>query len=77
MHCALLFCIDDDIRRHGRYSSPRRQKHDNLSVTIDAQSATTGLHLLVDSTGIKMLGEGSGRPKTWRRPPSSMPKGAP
>ncbi len=34
----------------------RRQKH--LAVTIGAQPTTTGLHLLVDSTGIKMLGEG-------------------
>jgi hypothetical protein len=34
----------------------RRQKH--LSVTIAAQPTTTGLHFLVDSTGIKMLGEG-------------------
>jgi hypothetical protein len=34
----------------------RGQKH--LSVTIRAQPTTSGLHLLVDSTGIKMLGEG-------------------
>jgi len=34
----------------------RRQKI--LSVTIGAHPTTTGLHLLVDSTGIKMLGEG-------------------
>lgn len=34
----------------------RRQKH--LSVTIGAQPTTTRLHILVDSTGIKMLGEG-------------------
>jgi hypothetical protein len=34
----------------------RRQKR--LTVTIGAQPTTTGLHLLVDSTGIKMLGEG-------------------
>ena len=33
----------------------RRQKH--LSVTIAAQPTTTGLHRLMDSTGIKMLGE--------------------
>lgn len=33
----------------------RRQKH--LAVTITANPTTTGLHLLVDSTGIKMLGE--------------------
>lgn len=34
----------------------RRQKH--LVVAISAHTTTTGLHLLVDSTGIKMLGEG-------------------
>ena len=39
----------------------RRQKH--LSVTIGAQPTTTGLHLLVDSTGIKMLGEGEWKTK--------------
>lgn len=39
----------------------RRQKH--LWVTIVAQSTTTGLHLLVDSTGIKMPGEGNWRTK--------------
>jgi hypothetical protein len=39
----------------------RRQKH--LSVTIEAQPTTRGLHLLVDSTGIKMLGEGEWKTK--------------
>lgn len=39
----------------------RRQKR--LSVTIGAQPTTTGLHLLVDSTGIKMLGEGEWKTK--------------
>jgi hypothetical protein len=39
----------------------RRQKH--LSVMIGALPATTGLHLLVDSTGIKMLGEGEWKTK--------------
>jgi len=39
----------------------RRQKH--LSVTIGARTTTTGLHLLVDSTGIKMLGEGGWKTK--------------
>ncbi|WP_081933788.1 IS5 family transposase [Massilia sp. 9096] len=39
----------------------RRQKH--LAVTISAQPTTTGLHLLVDSTGIKMLGEGEWKTK--------------
>jgi hypothetical protein len=39
----------------------RRQKH--LTVTIGAQPTTTGLHPLVDSTGIKMLGEGEWKPK--------------
>lgn len=34
----------------------RRQKH--RQVVIPCRPATTGLHLLVDSTGIKMLGEG-------------------
>jgi hypothetical protein len=34
----------------------RCQKH--LSVTVGAQPPTMGLHLLVDSTGIKMMGEG-------------------
>lgn len=38
----------------------RRQTH--LTVTIDARP-TTGLHLLVDSTGIKMLGEGEWKTK--------------
>jgi len=33
----------------------RRQK--TLQVAIGAVPPTTGLHLLVDSTGIKMLGE--------------------
>jgi len=37
----------------------RRQKH--LAVTITANKTTSGLHLLVDSTGIKMLGEVSGK----------------
>lgn len=39
----------------------RRQEH--LSVTIGLQPATTGLHLLVFSTGIKMLGEGGWKTK--------------
>jgi len=39
----------------------RRQKH--LPVTIAAQTTTSGLHLLVDSTGIKMLGEGEWKTK--------------
>jgi len=39
----------------------RRQK--NLAVTIGAHPTTTGLHLLVDSTGIKMLGEGEWKTK--------------
>ena len=34
----------------------RRQK--TLSVAITARSSLGGLHLLVDSTGVKMLGEG-------------------
>ncbi len=39
----------------------RRQK--NLAVTIGAHPTTTRLHLLVDSTGIKMLGEGEWKTK--------------
>ena len=39
----------------------RRRKH--LAVTIGARPTTTGLHLLVDSTGIKMLGEGEWKTK--------------
>jgi len=39
----------------------RRQKI--LAVTIGAHPTTTGLHLLVDSTGIKMLGEGEWKTK--------------
>ncbi len=39
----------------------RRQK--TLQVAIGAVPATTGLHLLVDSTGIKMLGEGDWKTK--------------
>jgi len=41
-------------------TASRRQKH--LAVTIGAHP-TTGLHLLVDSTGIKMLGEGEWKTK--------------
>ena len=39
----------------------RRQK--TLQVTIAVAPTTTGLHLLVDSTGIKMLGEGEWKTK--------------
>lgn len=39
----------------------RRQKH--LAVAIGARPTATGLHLLVDSTGIKMLGEGEWKTK--------------
>lgn len=39
----------------------RRQKY--LAVTITANKTTSGLHLLVDSTGIKMLGEGEWKTK--------------
>ena len=39
----------------------RRQKH--LSVKIAEQPTTTELHLLVDSTNIKMLGEGEWKTK--------------
>src|SRR5471032_463661 len=39
----------------------RRQKY--LSLEISANATTTGLQLLVDSTGIKMLGEGEWKTK--------------
>lgn len=39
----------------------RRRKH--LAVTIEAHPTTTVLHLLVDSTGIEMLGEGEWKTK--------------
>ncbi|GGC23867.1 hypothetical protein GCM10011572_51720 [Pseudoduganella buxea] len=39
----------------------RHQKH--LAVTINAHPTTTGLHLIVDSTGIKMLVEGEWKTK--------------
>ncbi len=39
----------------------RRQK--TLSVTIPARPNKTGLHLLIDSTGVKMLGEGEWKTK--------------
>src|SRR5476649_1479726 len=39
----------------------RRQKY--LALEISANATTTGLHLLVDSTGIKMLGEGEWKTK--------------
>jgi hypothetical protein len=39
----------------------RRQK--TLRVAIEVVPTTTGLHLLIDSTGIKMLGEGEWKTK--------------
>ena len=39
----------------------RRQK--TLRVAIEVAPTMTGLHLLVDSTGIKMLGEGEWKTK--------------
>ncbi|KIA79206.1 transposase [Chromobacterium piscinae] len=39
----------------------RRQKH--LQVMIPCRPSTPGLHLLIDSTGIKMLGEGEWKTK--------------
>ena len=41
----------------------RRQKH--LLVQIEAHASTTGLHLVIDSTGIKMLGEGKQKAKKY------------
>ena len=44
----------------------RRQK--TLSVAITVRSSLGDLHLLVDSTGVQMLGEGEWKiKKTWRR----------
>lgn len=39
----------------------RRKKH--LSMAIGVQPTMTGLHLLINSTGIKMLGEGKWKTK--------------
>jgi len=39
------------------------RRHETLQVTIGAMPTTTGLHLLVDSTGIKMLGGGEWKTK--------------
>ena len=50
----------------------RHQKH--LSVMIGAQPTTTGLHLLVDSIGMKMLGGGEW--KTKKDGPTSVASGA-
>jgi len=51
---SLLKLAGQDLQVPDFSTVSRRQKH--LSVTIAAQPTTTGLHLLVDSTG--MLGEG-------------------
>lgn len=53
---SLLNLAGLDWQVSGFSTVSRRQKH--LSVTIGTQPTTTGLHILVDSTGIKMLGEG-------------------
>ncbi|WP_407500347.1 transposase, partial [Acinetobacter baumannii] len=44
--------------RQTRYGSTlcRRQKH--IDIAISYQKSSDGLHLLVDSTGLKFLGEG-------------------
>jgi len=44
------------------YSTVRRRQK-TLQVAIGAVPTTTGVHLLVDSTGIKMLGEGEWKTK--------------
>jgi hypothetical protein len=44
------------------YSTVSRRQR-TLQVTIEVAPTTTGLHLLVDSTGIKMLGEGEWKTK--------------
>jgi len=40
----------------------RRQKH--IDITISYQESSDGLHLLVDSTGLKFLGEGEWK---WKK----------
>jgi len=50
----------------------RRKKH--LSVTIGAQPTTMGLHVLVDSTGLKMLSEDEWNTKSIR--PVTVTSGA-
>ena len=52
---SLLYLADLDWKVPDFSTTSRRQKH--LAVTITANTTTTGLHLLVDSTGVKMLGE--------------------
>lgn len=52
-------------------SISRHQKH--LAVSIRAQPTTTGLHLLVNSTGIKMLVEGEWKTKKHGADLSLMP----
>jgi len=49
------------------YSTISR-RHETLQVTIGAVSTTMDLHLLVDSTGIKMLGEGEWKTKKSMAP---------
>jgi hypothetical protein len=57
--CSTLAGLDWQVPDFSTVS--RRHKH--LAVSIEARPTTTGLHLLVDSTGIKMLGEGEWRTK--------------
>jgi len=52
-----------------------RQKH--LAATIEAQATTTGMHLLIDRTGVKMLGKASERQKPLGRLPSAAAQGLP
>ena len=54
-----LACLDWAVPDYSTVS--RRQK--TLRVAIEVVPTTTGLHLLVDSTGIKMLGEGEWKTK--------------
>ncbi len=42
----------------------RRQKH--IDITISYQKSSDGLHLLVDSTGLKFLGEGEWKCKKYQ-----------
>jgi hypothetical protein len=53
---SLLHLANLDLKVPDSSTIFRRQKH--LKVVISARKSRDGLQLLVDSTGIKMLGEG-------------------
>ena len=49
-----------EYQRYSYSTLCRRQKH--IDIAISYQKSSDGLHLLVDSTGLKFLGEGE-----WKR----------